>query len=297
MTRHNWPTLPDSVSIEILEGDYPVLKIANSLATAKVALHGAHLYQFKPKGQDPVIWTSETAVYKQGKAIRGGIPICWPWFGPHQNNSELPAHGFARNDFWVLNEAQQLESGSTLLSFKFNHSENSKNLWPHDFGLELTLLIGRELKVELTMVNLSNQEQNFTTALHSYFCVSDIKDISIAGLENTTYIDSLQNDERFKQQGAIRFSEELDRIYCQTPQTVTIHDPGLSRAITIEKSGSLSTVVWNPWIDKSSNMNDFEIDGYQRMVCVETCNAGDDIITLAPNQPHRISTTISVQKL
>ena len=281
-------------SIVNCSDDFPVIQISNSYADASIALDGGQVLTFQPKLQQPVLWLSKKAIYKPGKSLRGGIPVCWPWFSDHPTEKSFPAHGFARNHRWQLEAIEQQTDQSTLVRLTLPASDATRNLWPQPFELELKVVVGTELSVSLTMTNLSDHPCTMTSALHTYLQVGDIREIVISGLDQTPYLDKVQDFSLFEQQGNVSFSGELDRIYQNTRSDIIIHDGVLKRQLKIAKSGSLSTVLWNPWVNKSAAMNDFEEDGYQHMLCVEAANAADDIIQLQPAQSHCLQTVLSV---
>lgn len=288
--------IDDKVRINDAATDYPVILIDNAHSTASIALHGAQVLTFQPHGQEPVLWVSKDAIFAVGTSIRGGIPVCWPWFGVHPDPVK-PSHGFVRNRFWQLGSTQQLEDGSTEVVLFVEDDERSHSLWPYPFQLQLKVNVGRALSLSLMMVNTSAESVQITTALHSYFNVADIAKTTVTGLDSVEYIDALQNFQRFRQHGLIRFNAELDRIYQQTSGDEYIQDSVLQRAIRLQKHCSESTVVWNPWIDKSARMADFEEEGYRRMVCVETAKVGCDLIELAAGASCTVGVEISVTTL
>jgi glucose-6-phosphate 1-epimerase len=275
VTGHIWT--------EILLPSYPIIHLANSHGTAAVALHGAHVISYIPTRQAPVIFTSKKAIFKEGKAIRGGIPICWPWFNAHPSDKTLPSHGYARNQFWKVIDS---EHDSKLTSITLELVKN-------ELQVIATITLGESLIISLTTTNLSDKKQTIGGALHSYFNVSNIEKISISGLEDVTYIDTLTETEEI-QKGDIFICEETDRIYLNSSHTVSIYDPTWNRSIFIDKIGSQSTVIWNPWIDKSKSMADLGDDEYRNFVCVETANARTDVYQLAPNASHTLSTQITI---
>jgi D-hexose-6-phosphate mutarotase len=276
-------------------GNLVFAHISNDYATATVAIQGGHVLSYQPHGGQPVLWVSELSNYSPGKAIRGGIPICWPWFGPHPTGSSLPAHGFARTAAWSVVSSETGRDGATQLRLELVDNEQTRAVWPHAFRLTIEISVGRALQVDLISHNSGNEPFTYGGALHSYFHVSDISNISISGLDGTTFIDQLQGNERHVQRGQITFSGEVDCIYQGTDATCTINDSGLQRRVLIAKNGSNSTVVWNPWIAKAQRMTDFGDDEYRGMVCVETSNAADDVVTVAPGDNHLLRAIISVE--
>ncbi len=276
-------------------GGLPVAEVHNAHATATIALHGGQVLAFQPYGHAPVLWLSKHSFYAPGKAIRGGIPLCWPWFGPHPTDPGLPAHGFVRTASWDLLGTAVVAEGAAQLRLMLTDNLHTLSLWPHAFRLELVITVSTLLQVELVVHNPGTQVFSCGGALHSYFVVSDIGNVKILGLEGRSYIDKLDPAQPKRQAGAITFDQETDRIYVDTRDKCIVDDGGLQRRIVIAKAGSLSTVVWNPWVDKAQRMADFGDDEYGSMVCVETANAADDTVSVAPGTSHRLGTVISVE--
>lgn len=280
-----------TVSLDSSIPDYPVLIVENSAGTAKVALHGAHLFEWKPTGADAVIYTSPDAIYKEGKAIRGGIPICWPWFNAHPTDSSKPSHGIGRNRFWELSGLQESDT-ETILTLSLVSDDVTKKLWPYDFRAEVSIHIGQTLKVELTTVNTDRQPLQIGGALHSYFCVNRISDTSISGLDSTSYLDTVGEETVRTQNGEITFSGEVDRIYTDHSGDIFIKDK--VRTLKISRSGSRSAVIWNPWIEKAKGLGDLPDNAYHDFVCVEAANAREDVYLLKPGESHTLSTSVEV---
>ncbi|MFT4691163.1 MAG: glucose-6-phosphate 1-epimerase [Limisphaerales bacterium] len=277
-------------------GGLMIARIRNEHAEAEVYLHGGHVTSFKPHGQKEILWLSDEAVFEAPKAIRGGVPVCWPWFSAHPENKELPAHGFARNRRWSVHSSQSRADGRTRLTLILRDDAASREIWPHSFELELRILVGTELRLELITRNTGAEPFVVGGALHTYFGIGDISKASIEGLEGHTYLDQLDSLKRVEQDGPIRFAEEVDRIYVDTDDTCTIIDEVQSRRIRVAKEGSQSTVVWNPWIAKAKRMADFNNDGYRTMLCIEATNAGEDLHTVPPGGEHRLMQILSVAK-
>lgn len=272
-----------------------VADIDNGHCTASVAMQGAHLMTWRPKGEKPVIWMSPAATLARGKSIRGGVPICWPWFGAHAHNPSFPGHGFARTVSWDVVGTTALDSGSTRISFKI--SECNPDQWPCEVAAEMHMVIGRDLEMELVTENRNDEVFTIGDALHTYFTVGDVSKASIRGLDGCDYLDKVDDGARKVQDGNVIIGSEVDRIYFDKGQDVVIEDPVMKRRIIIEKRGSRSTVVWNPWIGKCKQMGDFgSDDGYLGMVCVESANADEDTVQLAPGDIHRLWVRYSVKK-
>lgn len=268
-------------------GGLTVAALDSGAATASLTLLGAHVLSFQRSGSRPVLWLSERAMFEEGKPIRGGIPICWPWFAQHPEDAAMPAHGIARTRLWEVSETGA-EDGDLRLALELRDEPSSRRLWPHAFRWRFEVRLTDRLRVSLTAANLSNEAAVCSGALHSYFAVSDIRAIRIHGLEQTAYLDSLEERQLKFQDGPIAFEGEVDRIYTDTTAECHIEDPGWERRIGIAKTGSLSTVVWNPWIAKAKRMPDFGDEEYLRMVCVETANAGSDLVSIPPSGSHTL---------
>jgi D-hexose-6-phosphate mutarotase len=281
---------------EIAEGMI-IAEVANQHALANIALQGAHIATFQPRGEEPVIWLSPHAKFAPGKSIRGGVPVCWPWFGAHKTDSKLPGHGYARTVPWELFETKALPDGSTFLRFGLIESDATRAQWPHASTVQLEATVGKSLRVELVTKNTGGSAFELGEALHTYFHISDVANMTIRGLENCEYLDKVQDFARFTQKDGIVIDSEVDRVYVNTPATCVIEDRGLKRAIRIVKQGSHSTVVWNPWTEKAEKMGDFGKDGYRGMVCVESGNAFENVITLQPGETHRLVAVYSTEKL
>lgn len=251
---------------------------------------------YVPNGHEPVLFLSGLSRYEANKAIRGGVPVSWPWFADHPTDASKPAHGFARITDWTVRKTGILSDGETRITLGLADSETTRRLWNYSFELNLDISIGSALDLALTMKNTGGAPFSITSAFHSYFNISAISDITVHGLENTDYIDKVDGLKLKKQNGPIQISDETDRIYMHTDAECIIADPGFSRNIRIRKSGSISTVVWNPWEEKARSMSDLGDDDYLRFVCVETTNAGDDIIHIPPGGEHRLGLNVTVEK-
>jgi D-hexose-6-phosphate mutarotase len=278
-------------------GGFIVAEMRNPHAEATVALHGGHIMSFRPRDHEPVLWLSSNSHFKTGKAIRGGIPVCWPWFADHPTDPDKPAHGFVRAAVWSVSESEKLADESTRLKLLITDSEETMKLWPHRFRLEMDCTVSDVLRVKLFSTNTDNKPFTCGGALHSYFNISSISNIMIKGLEGCRYIDKVDQGRRKIQDGAISVKSETDRIYLDTKADCIIQDSGMQRKIFISKNGSRTTVVWNPWIDKAGKMKDFGDGEYKGMVCVETVNADTDVISLAPGHTHTLESIIRVESL
>jgi D-hexose-6-phosphate mutarotase len=280
--------IPGRVLFSEGNGDLSKLEINTAWGNAELYFHGAHVTHFQKKDEPPLLFMSQLSRFNEGTPIRGGIPVIFPWFGPREGES---AHGFARIQAWELREVSQLATGEVSLRLCLPDSP-SASLFPK-FTVDYWVTIGKTLSAKLVVANIS-QDQDFTfeNCLHTYFHIGDISSISITGLKGTNYLDKTENFARKTEPSEhIKISRETDRIYLDTAAPVEIHDSKLGRRIRIEKSGALSTVVWNPGVDKAQEMPDFGNDEFQRMVCVESGNVADNKLTL----PAGKSSTLEVQ--
>lgn len=283
---------PDAVVVSG-QGGLATVQIDNPHGRAAVTLHGGHVLSFQPRGERAVLWISRHSHFTPGVPIRGGIPLCWPWFGPHPTDAGKPSHGFARTAMWSVTGLEVLPDRRTRVRLALSDSEHTRALWGHAFALELVVTAGTELDVELVVRNPGPTAFDCTGALHSYFAISDIAAIRIDGLGGGEYLDKVLNHQRLTQAGPIEITRETDRVYVDTKADCVIADAGWRRAIRIGKRGSRTTVVWNPWVERARQLGDFGDDEYRGMVCVETANAANDVVTVEPGGEHRLATTLS----
>ena len=285
--------IDNHISFSTGKAGFPLAVIKNNLCYAEITTHGAHVMKYQPNGEKEVLWMSEHGYWADLKPIRGGIPVCWPWFGPKEG---LPSHGFARILKWDVVSTAALPDGSTELVMELADSEATRQYWRGQFKAKMTVVAGKSLIVSLSIQNADIHPVTYTGALHTYFTISDINTIEIAGLDGVSYIDTLTGDKHV-QKGHIKFNAETDRIYLDTLATCRVLDPGLQRVINVAKTGSRSTVVWNPWIAKAKRLEDFGDNEYPGMLCVEAANNATDVITLKPGETHVTGTTVSVEAI
>jgi D-hexose-6-phosphate mutarotase len=278
-------------------GNLAVSAIGNSHASATIALQGAHVMTWTPRRQHPVIWLSRAAKFAAGKSIRGGVPICWPWFGAHATEAKYPGHGFARTVMWEVIETETLHDGRTRLAFRIIQDDASRALWPHPSEALYIVTVGSSLEMELVTRNTGKAAVTIGDALHTYFAVSDIRACRIHGLGHCPYLDKADGGKKKQQVGPVTVDAEVDRIYLDSTADILIDDPGLNRRIRVAKRGSRSSVVWNPWIEKAAKMGDFGPNGYLNMVCVESSNAADDVVQIPAGGEHRLWVRYSVEPL
>lgn len=278
-------------------GGLVVARINNRQGEAMVSLSGGHVMTWQPKGQAPVLWLSGYAKFAPGKSIRGGVPVCWPWFGPHEREAGFPGHGFARTLPWEVTNTEALADGTTRLTLALQQNDAARAQWPHASSLRIVVTVGSELCIDLVTRNLGDAPFVIGEALHTYFAVSDIRNAPIRGLEGCAYMDKVDGGQHKTQEGAIVIGGEVDRVYLDTAADCVIEDAGLKRRIRIRKEGSSSTVVWNPWSAKAEKMGDFGPDGHLGMVCVESANALGNAVSVAPGAEHVLSVRYGVEAL
>lgn|SRR6185312_2141384 len=269
-------------------------RITTPACTAELYFQGAHLTHWQPAGHGPVLFLSEQSMFETGKAIRGGVPIIFPWFGARTGaRTDGPSHGFARIESWDL--AFAALSGDDLhLTLTLAPTEQSRALGFDNFSVALQLILGETLTMRLTIANESGEPLRVEEAFHTYLTVGDATQVRISGLANAEFLDKTDHfNRKFQTEPIIALSAETDRLYLNTTAAVTLEDPTLRRAISVVKQGSQSTVVWNPW----KALPDMADDAWRGMTCVETANAADNALTIAPNSTHTMEAKISVDSL
>ncbi|MBS1956293.1 MAG: D-hexose-6-phosphate mutarotase [Cyanobacteria bacterium SZAS-4] len=303
MNKQTLPSLIDHFGIdEVLvfsENDHGAIKATVNTPTcsAEVYMQGAHLTRWQPANQNPVLFLSERSAFEQGKAIRGGVPLIFPWFGAHKSASdssvEFPSHGFARtsND-WLLVGAGRSKD-DFMMTFELTESEQSRTFGYDNFKVTYKIAVGEELELELIVENHSSEAMQIEEAFHTYFAVSNVEKISLIGLVDTEYLDKTDNFNRKKQiEKVLQFSGETDRPYLNSESAVQIEDPDWKRKILVDKLNSQSTVIWNPWKEQTAKLSDMEPNGWQQMVCVETANLGENAITIPAGKHHAMHARI-----
>ena len=277
------------------QGGLPSVRITTQACDGEVYLLGGQVTRWKPADSDEVLWLSQHSLYRVGKAIRGGIPICFPWFGARAGDPKAPSHGFVRTREWELESITANDSITVTLLTRSDDS--TKQLWPADFELGLRATFGAQLTLQLEFRNTGKQSAHFEEALHAYFTVGDVRQAGISGLASTDYLDKTDSNARKSQSGDVHISSETDRVFLDTTRDVEIHDPNIHRIIRIQKQNSRNTVVWNPWIEKARSLSDFGDAEWPSVVCVEPSNVGANSIEVAPGQQHTMQLTISCSSL
>jgi glucose-6-phosphate 1-epimerase len=287
-------------------GGFPVICIDNDHARAEISAYAGQVLSYRPENEPAdLLFVSQQAHFQPGKAIKGGIPVCWPWFGPDPEARGRPDHGFVRTRAWKLLSTEAMVDGATRVRLGCRDDEVTKALWPHPFVLEIEVTVGDSLKVALVTRNLGEAPVTITQALHTYFKVGDVRRVQVLGLAGHAYLDKLamsdpkapppaDPDAMAAQSGPINFDGPVDRIYLDTTDRLSIDDPALGRQIQIDREGSRSAVVWNPWAEQARAMKDFADEEYLDMVCVETTNAATDAVTIPAGGSHRIASSYRV---
>ena len=275
--------------VEKGKGDLERLVIDSPAAAGEIYFQGAHLTSWVPKGQRPVLFMSSRSAFAPGKAIRGGVPIIFPWFGARSDGKPGPAHGFARTTIWELKSASLVNEADVAAEFR---------MAAEGFDVRFEVTLGAQLEMVLEVKNTGAAEASFEEALHTYFAVSDVRGIAVEGLAGATYIDKTDGFKRKALDSAqITITKENDSVFLDTEATCIVKDPGWAREIVIEKSGSRSTVVWNPWVEKTAGMADMSPEDWKGMICIETANAADYAVKLAAGQTHRMTAKIKVRTI
>lgn len=257
---------------------------------------GAHIWSWQPDGAAPVLWMSEKSWFSDGQPIRGGVPVCFPWFGPGRDGNLQPGHGFVRLHTWHMSDVKDTldRDGRLIVEYTIDEAmTGDQPNWPHPYTAYLRAKFTPEyLGIELEVHNSGEDEITFDGALHTYLAVGDVREITILGLDGANYFDKVAGSDA-TQSGDVTISGETDRVYDSTGE-VTLNDPVLGRKLVISKSGSSKTVIWNPWTEKSASLPDFGDDEWAGMVCVEAANALDEPITLRPGETHHLKQRIAL---
>ncbi len=296
--------IADQIEFVAGKGGLPCIQINNDKASALISVYAGQVLSFKPVSEvTDVMFISENAYFQDGKAIKGGIPICWPWFGAapqletepeNKQQPKVPDHGFVRNNYWSVLSAVVLDNGDTKIVLEFEDTEKTRDIWPYHFYLSLEIVIGDSLTLELLTRNTGSQAFSITEALHSYFNVGDATQVKVTGLEHTEYLDKKEDFVKVCQVGAITISEETDHIHTDIKHELIIDDPALKRKIKISSSGNKNVVVWNPWAKGSAEMTDLDNDDYKHFICLEIANAAADSVEILPDREYRIDANYSI---
>jgi glucose-6-phosphate 1-epimerase len=286
----------NALRFETAPGGLTRAVVSTPLAEAEIYQHGAHVAHWIPSGQKPVLFVSSKSFFAEGKAIRGGVPIIFPWFGPRSGDKPGPVHGFARTALWSVESTRLADNGAVEIVFGLEPDDASRALGFDNFSVRFTATVGRDLGLSLEVINRSGAPLELEEAMHAYYKVSDVRDVAVSGLEGTTYIDKTDGFRRKVQGDApIRIGKETDQVHLNSVADCVISDEPWGRRIVIRKTGSHSTVVWNPWIAKAATLGDMAADEWQGMICVETANVAENAVTLEAGASHRMIATVGVE--
>lgn len=277
-------------------GGLAKVSVSSAEAAGEIYLHGANVTAWRPAGAEEVLFVSAKSRWADGVAIRGGVPICFPWFANKADDAKAPAHGFARTRAWEL-RAVEKDGEAVRVTMTLGSDDSTRKFWAADFRAEYRVTLGRELKMELAVKNLGAAAVRFEEALHTYFRVGEIAKARVRGLDGMRYTDKTDGRKEKKQEGDVMLTAESDREYLDTPHEVELVDELMGRKIRIANEGSRTTVVWNPWMVKAKAMSDFGDEEWKQMICVETTNVSQFAVELGAGQEHRMTAMIGVQRL
>lgn len=287
--------IADKVKFVEGEGGFPLIEINNEHAQATISVYAGQVLSFQPATQsEDVMFLSSQAYRQAGKAIKGGAPICWPWFGPDPENQERPNHGFVRNRLWQMRDVVSTQDGATQIIMGLVDTAETRKIWDYRFDLAIAITVGSILTIELITRNTGERSFSITQALHSYFNVGDIEQVTVLGLADKTYLDKVDGGKQKTQVGRVTFTGECDRIYLDVPAELTIEDGSFNRKIDITTTNSKTAIVWNPGAEISASMADLGDRDYVNFVCVETANAADEVITVAAGETYQMTARYAV---
>jgi len=285
--------IPGTADVVEGKGGLQKVCITSPGAVGEMYLHGAHVTSWKPAGAEEVFFLSSQSRWEHERAIRGGIPICFPWFGGKADDPNAPAHGFVRTKAWQLESIAQVEDG-VIVSMFTESDEDTKRWWPADFRVVYRVTFASELRLELVVTNTGKMSLRFEEALHAYHRVGNVLKTRLGGLCTVHYIDKTDSNRKKTQHGEIAIVSETDRVYLDTSDAIEMEDPALRRRTHVAKENSRTTVVWNPWVQKAHSLTDFADDEWMQMICIETSNVSDFAVELAPGQQHKMEALVRV---
>jgi glucose-6-phosphate 1-epimerase len=293
VASHHQFEIPETAQVVAGNGGMPKVRITSPEVAGEMYLHGAHVTSWKPAGSEEVLFLSSQSPWEHGRAIRGGIPICFPWFGGKADDPTAPAHGFVRTKSWQLESIAQVGSGVAVTMFT-ESDESTKRWWPVDFRLVHRVSFLSQLHLQLVLTNTGRTALRFEEALHTYHRVANIRESRLLGLDGIRYLDKTDRNREKTQQGAIVIESETDRVYLDTQVPVELEDRIMRRRTRVTKQNSRTTVVWNPWVEKAHSLSDFADDEWRQMICVECSNVGDFALVLAPGEQHTMEAIVKV---
>lgn len=283
--------IPGVAEIVPGQGGLPKVRVVTAEASGEIYLHGAQITSWKPAGRQDVLWLSQKSMWQDGKPIRGGVPICFPWFGPNRNHADAPAHGLARISNWSLESLEQ-HDGAVAVTCRCKSDDLCPQWAQGDYELRFCASFGSKLEMRLEVGNTGAAPLRVEEALHTYYAVGDVRQVQVVGLDGSRYLDRLEGQSH-TQHGPARITAETEWLFSGA-QAVEIEDPVLRRRIRISSQNSAQALIWNPWIDKARRMPDFGDEEWPGMLCVETCNVLSDAITVAPGQRHAMTAIVEV---
>jgi glucose-6-phosphate 1-epimerase len=288
--------IPDTARVCEGNGALARVEITSPLAHGQMYVHGAHLTSWRPAGNEEVLFLSTKSRWEEGQAIRGGIPVCFPWFRAKADDPQAPAHGVVRTRSWQLGSIVETSAGITVSMF-IESDEQTRRWWPGEFRLEHRATFGSELTLELVCTNTGRTPIRFEEALHTYNQVTDIHDVRLQGLDGTSFLDNTDSNKEKTQLGDVTITSQTDNAFINTQKTVDLLDPKMPRRIRLQKANSSTTVVWNPWQEGAIQLRDLGEGGWKQFLCVEASNILSGAVTLGPGQKHTMSVALSVARL
>jgi glucose-6-phosphate 1-epimerase len=288
--------IPDIARLCEGDGGLPRVDITSPLARGEMYVHGAHVTSWRPSGNDEVLFLSTKSRWEEGQAIRGGIPICFPWFRSKADDPHAPAHGFVRTTTWQLYSIVENNAGVAVTMF-IESDERTRRWWPAEFRLVYRVNFGSQLRLELICINTGKRPLHFEEAMHTYNRVGDIGAVRLLGLAGTRFLDNTDSNKEKTQLGDVTVPSQTDNAFINTQNAVDLLDPKMRRRIRLHKVNSSTTVVWNPWQEGASKLRDLGDGEWKQFLCVEASNIMGAAVTLAPEQEHTMSAVLSAATL
>jgi glucose-6-phosphate 1-epimerase len=286
--------IPGIAQVVSGSGGLPKVRITTGSSAAEIYLHGAQVTSWQPAGAEEAIFLSEHSHWQDGRAIRGGIPICFPWFRAKADDPQAPAHGFVRTREWRLDSLTAEENGSVIVTCSTESDESTRRWWPHEFRLVHRVTVGQALRLELIASNIGSAPLRFEEALHTYFRVGEARNVRVRGLDQVKYLDNADGNREKVQSGEVVFNAMTDNAYLNTLSAPELVDPTLNRTMRTDKENSATTVVWNPWQQGAASLSDLGDDEWRRMACVEASNILGSAVWLVPGQEHTLRATLTI---
>lgn len=285
--------IPGAAEVVAGHGGLAVVRVTAESATAEIYLHGAQVTSWKPAGSDEVLFLSAESRFENGKAIRGGIPICFPWFRGKADDPTAPAHGVVRTKEWALSGIAR-DGDGVVVTFETESDVASRKWWPREFRAEYRVRVGTVLSLSLKVVNTGSLPMRFEEALHTYHRVGDAARVRVTGLDRTAYLDNMDGNREKRQTGDVMFKAQTDNAYLDTTEPVEVVDPVLRRRIRTEKRNSRTTVVWNPWREGAKALADLGDEEWRSFACAEASNIMGYAVELAPGEEHVMRSELSL---